>query len=59
MAHSMSPEELKTVLREGLMCFPVTDFGPDGRFAPEPFATRLEWLLGHGPNVVVATGGAG
>ncbi len=59
MAHSLSPEELRTVLREGLMCFPVTDFAADGRFAAAPFAARLEWLLDYGPNVVVATGGAG
>ncbi len=59
MVQLTSPEELKSVLREGLMCFPVTDFGADGHFARKPFADRLEWLLTYGPNVVVATGGAG
>jgi len=55
----MSSDDLKLALREGLMCFPVSDFGDDGRFAPVPFRERLEWLLGFGPNVVVAGGGAG
>lgn len=59
MPRPMFPDELKLVLREGLMCFPVSDFGDDGRFAPTPFVERLEWLLGFGPNVVVAGGGAG
>lgn len=59
MAQLMSPGELKAVLGEGVMCFPVTDFDDGGRFAPKPFNERLEWLLTYGPNVVVATGGAG
>ena len=59
MVPFMSPEELKSVLREGVMCFPVTDFDGHGKFARKPFVERLDWLLTFRPNVVVATGGAG
>ena len=59
MRKPLPPETLQDVLREGLMCFPATDFAADGSLAIEPFARRLEWLLGYRPNVVVATGGAG
>ena len=59
MTSAVSPEELKTVLRSGLMCFPLTDFAGDGSFDATTFSDRLDWLLGYGPNAVVATGGAG
>ena len=55
----MSPQELKTALGSGLLSFPLTDFDADLRFAPAPFADRLEWLQPYGATVLFAAGGTG
>ncbi len=55
----MSPQELKTALQSGLMSFPLTDFDSELRFAPKPFADRLEWLQPYGATVLFAAGGTG
>ncbi len=55
----MSPQELKSVLGSGLLSFPLTDFDADLRFAPRPFADRLEWLQPYGASVLFAAGGTG
>jgi 5-dehydro-4-deoxyglucarate dehydratase len=55
----MSPQELKTVLGSGLLSFPLTDFDADLKFAPRPFADRLEWLQPYGATVLFAAGGTG
>ena len=55
----MSPQELKAVLQSGLLSFPLTDFDADLRFAPRPFADRLEWLQPYGASVLFAAGGTG
>ena len=57
--HLMSPQELKTVLGSGLLSFPLTDFDADLKFAPKPFAERLEWLQPYGATVLFAAGGTG
>ena len=55
----MSPQELKTVLGSGLLSFPLTDFDAELKFAPRPFAERLEWLQPYGATVLFAAGGTG
>ena len=40
----MSPQDLKSVLQAGLLSFPLTDFDSELRFAPKPYADRLEKL---------------
>ena len=55
----MSPQELKTALGSGLLSFPLTDFDAELRFAPKPFADRLEWLQPYGASVLFAAGGTG
>jgi 5-dehydro-4-deoxyglucarate dehydratase len=55
----MSPQELKTVLESGLLSFPLTDFDAGLRFAPKPFADRLEWLQPYGASALFAAGGTG
>src|ERR1700749_1156287 len=55
----MSPQDLKTVLGSGLLSFPLTDFDADLKFAPKPFAERLEWLQPYGATVLFAAGGTG
>ncbi len=55
----MSPQELKSVLQAGLLSFPLTDFDADVRFAPKPYADRLEWLQPYGASALFAAGGTG
>ena len=57
--NAMTPEELKSVLQSGLLSFPLTDFDADLRFAPGPYAERLEWLQPYGASVLFAAGGTG
>ncbi|MED5621876.1 5-dehydro-4-deoxyglucarate dehydratase [Ideonella sp. BN130291] len=55
----MNPQELKQALSSGLLSFPLTDFDADLRFAPRPYADRLEWLMPYGATVLFAAGGTG
>ena len=55
----MTPQELKSVLQAGLLSFPLTDFDASLRFAPAPYAERLEWLQPYGASVLFAAGGTG
>lgn len=55
----MSPQDLKTVMQSGLLSFPLTDFDAELRFAPKPYAERLEWLQPYGATVLFAAGGTG
>ena len=55
----MKPAELKKVLESGLLSFPLTDFDPQLRFAPKPYAERLEWLMPYGASALFAAGGTG
>ncbi|HMN57363.1 MAG TPA: 5-dehydro-4-deoxyglucarate dehydratase, partial [Ottowia sp.] len=55
----MTPNELKTALSTGLLSFPLTDFDAELRFAPKPYAARLEWLMPYGASVLFAAGGMG
>lgn len=55
----MTPQELKSVLQAGLLSFTLTDFDSELRFAPKPYAERLEWLQPYGASAPFAAGGAG
>jgi len=55
----MHPTELKRVLASGLLSFPLTDFDTELRFAPKPYARRLEWLMPYGASALFAAGGTG
>src|SRR5262245_8949282 len=54
-----TPQELKTIISSGLLSFPLTDFDAELRFAPKPFAQRLEWLMPYGASALFAAGGTG
>jgi 5-dehydro-4-deoxyglucarate dehydratase len=54
-----SPQELKKIISYGLLSFPLTDFDSELRFAPKPFAERLEWLMPYGATALFAAGGTG
>lgn len=55
----MSPQALQNALSTGLLSFPLTDFDELLRFAPRPYAERLEWLMPYGATVLFAAGGTG
>jgi Dihydrodipicolinate synthase/N-acetylneuraminate lyase len=43
-----TPQELKQIVSEGLLSFPVTDFDEQGDFRADTYAERLEWLAPYG-----------
>lgn len=58
--HSMTRyDELKHILNDGLMSFPVTDFDAQGNFNAEGYQARLEWLMPFGAKALFAAGGTG
>lgn len=54
-----SPQELKHIISEGLLSFPVTDFDRNGDFNAKGYAQRLEWLAPYGASALFAAGGTG
>jgi 5-dehydro-4-deoxyglucarate dehydratase len=55
----MTPQDLKHTISSGLLSFPLTDFDAQLRFAPQPYAERLEWLMPYGATALFAAGGTG
>ncbi|MDR3100589.1 MAG: 5-dehydro-4-deoxyglucarate dehydratase [Paraburkholderia sp.] len=54
-----TPQELKQIVSEGLLSFPVTDFDAQGNFRAKTYAERLEWLAPYGASALFAAGGTG
>jgi 5-dehydro-4-deoxyglucarate dehydratase len=54
-----TPQELKQIISEGLLSFPVTDFDEQGNFRPKTYIERLEWLAPYGATALFAAGGTG
>ena len=54
-----TPQELKQIISEGLLSFPVTDFDAQGNFRRDTYAERLEWLAPFGATALFAAGGTG
>lgn len=54
-----TPQELKQIVSEGLLSFPITDFDAQGDFRPDTYAERLEWLAPYGATALFAAGGTG
>lgn len=55
----MSPQDLKSIVSDGLLSFPVTDFDQQGNFNAKGYAERLEWLAPYGATALFAVGGTG
>jgi 5-dehydro-4-deoxyglucarate dehydratase len=55
----MNPTDLKRVLSQGLLSFPVTDFDEAGEFREGTYRERLEWLIPYGASALFAAGGTG
>ncbi|MGZ7178029.1 5-dehydro-4-deoxyglucarate dehydratase [Burkholderia gladioli] len=54
-----TPQELKQIISEGLLSFPVTDFDAEGNFRPATYVERLEWLAPYGASALFVAGGTG
>ncbi|OZI61489.1 5-dehydro-4-deoxyglucarate dehydratase [Bordetella genomosp. 11] len=54
-----TPLELKQIISEGLLSFPITDFDEQGDFRPRTYIERLEWLAPYGASALFAAGGTG
>ena len=54
-----TPQELKQIVSDGLLSFPVTDFDEQGDFCADTYAERLEWLAPYGATALFAAGGTG
>ena len=55
----MNPQDLKSIMSQGLLSFPVTDFDAQGDFNAKSYAARLEWLAPYGASALFAAGGTG
>ena len=55
----MNPQDLKTIISDGLLSFPLTDFDGNLDFDPKGYAARLEWLGPYGASALFAAGGTG
>jgi 5-dehydro-4-deoxyglucarate dehydratase len=55
----MNPQDLKSIMSQGLLSFPVTDFDAQGDFNAKSYADRLEWLAPYGASALFAAGGTG
>jgi 5-dehydro-4-deoxyglucarate dehydratase len=59
MSDMTTPQELKQIISDGLLSFPVTDFDEQGNFRPSTYIERLEWLAPYGASALFAAGGTG
>jgi 5-dehydro-4-deoxyglucarate dehydratase len=55
----IAPEDLRDLIRSGLLSFPVTPFDCEGAFNPNAFAAHLEWLSPHKIAGLIVAGGTG
>ena len=59
MSNMIAPEDLRDLIRSGLLSFPVTPFDCEGAFNPDAFAAHLEWLSPHKIAGLIVAGGTG
>ena len=53
------PTDLREIIRNGLLSFPVTPFDAEDNFAAKPFAAHLEWLSSYPVAGLIVAGGTG
>src|SRR5690606_33087530 len=58
-SYLMDALELKNIISDGLLSFPVTDFDKNGDFNKATYQNRLEWLGQYGASALFAAGGTG
>ena len=54
-----SPNELKDIIRAGLLSFPVTPFDSNDEFNPSAFRAHMEWLSEYPVAGLIVAGGTG
>ena len=55
----IAPDDLKDIIRSGLLSFPVTPFDADDNFNGAAFSEHLEWLSPHKIAGLIVAGGTG
>ena len=55
----IAPNDLREIIRSGLLSFPVTPFDADDNFNPIAFREHLEWLQPHPIAGLIVAGGTG
>lgn len=55
----IAPNELKSIIRTGLLSFPVTPFDADDNVDTAAFSAHLEWLSGYPVAGLIVAGGTG
>ncbi|WP_417257254.1 5-dehydro-4-deoxyglucarate dehydratase [Celeribacter halophilus] len=55
----MAPNDLREIIRNGLLSFPVTPFDSDDNFSKAPFQAHLDWLSQHPVAGLIVAGGTG
>ncbi len=55
----IAPNDLREIIRNGLLSFPVTPFDAEDNFAPKPFSAHLEWLSDYPVAGLIVAGGTG
>ena len=55
----IAPNDLKELIRNGLLSFPVTPFDKDDRFDAKALSAHLEWLSAFPVAGLIVAGGTG
>ena len=55
----IAPNDLREIIRHGLLSFPVTPFDDQDNFAKKPFQSHLEWLSAYKVAGLIVAGGTG
>jgi len=55
----IAPSELKSIIRAGLLSFPVTPFDEQDRFNAAAYSAHLEWLSAYPVAGLIVAGGTG
>ncbi len=55
----IAPNDLREIIRHGLLSFPVTPFDAQDAFAKAPFQAHLEWLSQYPVAGLIVAGGTG
>ncbi|WP_323765787.1 5-dehydro-4-deoxyglucarate dehydratase [Marinovum sp.] len=55
----MAPTDLREIIRNGLLSFPVTPFDGEDNFAKAPFQSHLDWLSQYPVAGLIVAGGTG
>ena len=56
---TLSTQQIRASLSDGLLSFPISDFDDKGNFNPETYRQRIEWFIEHDVSAVFVAGGTG